>query len=79
MFPSLNVINGETCPYISKGVLRHNHYSSYPKLGQGVVVVRRIPCSFQACTTQSSLPLDFKVKYSCNQPIYGVVFISSTL
>ena len=37
--PSLNVIDGKTSTYGSKGVLRNYYYLSDPKLG---------PCSFQA-------------------------------
>ena len=31
-FPSLIVINGKTLPYASKGIPRHYHYLSDPKL-----------------------------------------------
>ena len=34
-FPSLNVINGNTSPYGSKGILRQYHYCSDTKLGRG--------------------------------------------
>ena len=36
LFPSLNVINGKKSPYESKGIIRHYHYRSDPKLGPGV-------------------------------------------
>ena len=50
LFPSLNVINGKIFPYASKGILRHYHNRSDPKLGLGIVAIRIIPCSFHACT-----------------------------
>ena len=43
LFTSLNVINGKTFPYASKGILRHYHYWSDPKLSPGIVAIRRIP------------------------------------
>ena len=45
-FPSLNVINGKTYTYVRKGIIRHYHYRSDPKLGPGIVSIIRIPCSF---------------------------------
>ena len=48
LFPSLNVINGETSPYTSKGILRNYHYWSDPKLGSGIVEIIIIPCSCHA-------------------------------
>ena len=62
LFSSLNVINGKTSPYASKGVLRNYHYRYYPKLGPGIVVIRIIPCSCHACTTILSLSWDYKIK-----------------
>ena len=56
--PSLNVINGKILPYGSKGILRHDYYSSDPKLGPVVVSIRIIPCSFHAFTTILSLYWD---------------------
>ena len=35
LFPSLNVVNGKTLPYASKGIIKHYHYFSDPKLGFG--------------------------------------------
>ena len=75
--PSLNVIIGKTDTYGIKGVLRHNHYMSDPKLGQGVVDIRRIPCSINACTTQLCLPWVSKIKNACNQPRYERVYYYS--
>ena len=42
-FLSLNVLNGKTLPYASKGILRHYHYRSDPKLGPGIVAMIIIP------------------------------------
>ena len=59
-FPSLNVINGKTYPYGSKGILRHYHYPSDPKLGPGIFVIRKIPCSFHTCKTTLSISWNSK-------------------
>ena len=56
IFSSLNVINGKTLLYGSKVIIRHYHYRSDPKLGPGIVAIRRIPCSCHACTTILYLP-----------------------
>ena len=53
--PSLNLIKGKISPFISKGILRHCHYRSDPKLGAGIVEIRRTPCSSHACITILSL------------------------
>ena len=74
LFPSLNLINGKTAPYVSKGIIRHHHYKSYLNLGRGVVDIRRITWRFLACKTQSSLPCDTKTKNAYNQPRYGRVY-----
>ena len=42
LFPSLNVINGKPTPYRRKGIIRHYHYRSDPKLGPGIVSIRGI-------------------------------------
>ena len=44
-------MNGKKSPYGSKGILRHYHYQSDPKLGQGIFEIRRITCSFHDCKT----------------------------
>ena len=62
MFPSLNVINGKSDQYGSKGVLRYYHYRSDLKLGLGIIVIRRITCSFRACTTILYLPWYYTIK-----------------
>ena len=60
--------------YRSKLILIHYHYQSYPKLGPGIVVIRRITCSFHACTTILSLYWDSKIKETVNQTRYGKVY-----
>ena len=62
LFSSLNIINGKTFPYSSKGILRHYHYWSDPKLGLIIFSIRMIPCSFHACTAILSLFWDYKIK-----------------
>ena len=74
IFPSLNVINGKKSPYASKGILRHYHYWSDPRLCPGIVSIIRIPCSFQACTTILSLSWDPKIKEAVNQYRYGRLY-----
>ena len=74
LFPSLNVINGKTLPYVSKGILRHYHYRSDPKLGPGIVSIRRIPCNFHDCATILFHSWDSKIKEVFNRPIYGRVY-----
>ena len=74
LFPSLNVINGKTLPYARKVILRHYHYRSDPKLGPGIVSIRRIPCSCQDCTTILSHSWDSKTKEVVNRPRYGRVY-----
>ena len=48
-FLLLDVINGQTLKYVSKGILRECHYWSDPTLGPGIFAIGRIPCSFHAC------------------------------
>ena len=62
LFPSINSINGKTFPYASKGILRHYHHRYHPKLGLGIVSIRRIPCGCHACTAILSLFWDTKSK-----------------
>ena len=50
-FPPLNVIRGEISPYGSKGIIRHYHYRSDPKIGPGIVTIRRITFIYHVCTT----------------------------
>ena len=45
LFPSSNVIDGKTSSHGNKGILRHYHYRSDPKLGPGIVKIRIIPYS----------------------------------
>ena len=70
LFPSLNVIHGKTYPYGRKGIPRHYHYWSDPKLSPGIVAIRRIPCSFHDSTTTLYLSWNSTIKESVNQPTY---------
>ena len=70
IFPSLNVINGKTSPYESKGIIRHHYYWSDPKLGPGIVAIRIITCSCHDCISILSLSWDSKTKESVNQTRY---------
>ena len=45
LFLSLNVINGKTLTFSSKGIRRHYHFRYDPKLGPVIVSNRRITCS----------------------------------
>ena len=71
LFPWLNVINGKTSTYASKGIIIHYHYRSDPKLGLVIVSIRRIPCSCHYWTTILSLSWGYKIKEAVNQPRYG--------
>ena len=70
-FPSIKFIIGKVLPYGSKRILIHYYYRSDPKLGPGTVLIRRISCMCHACTTILSLPWDYTIKDSFNQPRYG--------
>ena len=71
LFPSLDVINGKTLRYATKGILRNYHYRSDKKLYPGIVAIIIIPCSCHACKTILSLSWYSKIKSAVNQPIYG--------
>ena len=73
-FPSFNVVNRKSSPYGNKGILRHNHYRAYPKLGSGIVAIRRIPYSCHACTNILSLSWNSKIKEAFNHTRYGRVY-----
>ena len=72
----MNVIRGEISPYGSKGIQRHEHYHSDPKLGPGIVAIRIIHCNFHACTDILYLSWNYKTKEAVNQPRYGRVYNS---
>ena len=74
MYPSLNIINGKYSPHVSKVILGQYNYEYIPKLGLGIVEIRRIPCSFHDFTTILPLSLDSKTKEESNKPIYGRVY-----
>ena len=73
-FPSFHVIKGKILPYGSKEILRNYHYRSDPKLGPGIVAIRRITCSCHAYTSKIYLSWDSKTKDAVNQPRYGRVY-----
>ena len=60
--------------YASKVILRHFYYRSDPKLGLGIVAIRRILCSFHACTSILSIYCDDKIKEAVNHPRYLIVY-----
>ena len=74
IFALLNVINGKILLFASKGILRHYHYWSDPKLGPGIVGIRIIPCSFHDCTCVLFFYCDPKIKESVNKPRYGIIY-----
>ena len=61
-FPSINAINSKTSPYGSKNILRYYHYQSDPKLGSGIVTMKRITCNCHAFKTILSLSYHSKIK-----------------
>ena len=74
IFSSLNVNNWKTPPYAIKGILRHYHYWSDPKLGSGIVTTIRIPCICHDWTAILSLSWYSKIKESVNQPRFERVY-----
>ena len=58
----IKFINGKYSTYESKGIIRHYHYHSDPKLGPGIAVIRKVTCSCQDCTTIPSIYLDSTIK-----------------
>ena len=61
LFSCLNVVNGKTSPYGSKGIIIHYHYWSDPKIGPGIVAIRIFSCICHACTTILSLSWNSKI------------------
>ena len=74
LFLTLNVISIRISLYGIKEILKHYHYLSDPKVGQGIVEIRIIPCSCHSCTTTLPLSWDFKNEESVSQPRYGKVY-----
>ena len=70
-FQLLNVINGKTSPIGSKGILRHYHYQSDPKLSPGIVAIRIIPFRFHAFKIVLFVYWYSMIKEAVNQPRYG--------
>ena len=63
-FLSLNFIMGKSYSCGSKGVLRNCNFWYDPKLGPGIVAIRKIPYIFHNCT--AILSLSFEKKYRIN-------------
>ena len=61
LFSSLNVINAKRYPYVTKGILRHDHYSSDTKIGTSIVAIRRITYSYHAWKTIVSISCDSNI------------------
>ena len=58
LFTSLNVINGKTYPYGSKGILIYYNYWSDPKLGSVIVEIIIIAFNCHPCTAILSISWD---------------------
>ena len=71
LFPSLNIVNVKSSPYLSKGIIIHYHYLSDPKLCLGIVAIKIIPCSCHACKIILS---DSKIIEAFNQHRCGRVY-----
>ena len=67
-------MNGKKSPDGSKFIIRHYHYWSDTKLDPGIFSMRRIPCSWHACTTIWSISWYSKTKEAVNKPRHGRVY-----
>ena len=72
--PSLYVIKSKISLYAGKGILRHYHSRSDPKLGSVIVAIKIIPCIFHSCITILCLSWYSKTKEAVIQPRYGRVY-----
>ena len=65
-FPVLPFFGPHYKPHGARGLIKHYHLSFYPKLGNGVCEILRIPCACVVCTSMldkywiSGLPSDKK-------------------
>ena len=50
-FPVLPLCDSHSKPHGAMGLSKHYHLHFYPKLGNGVCAIRRIPCACVACTS----------------------------
>ena len=73
-FSIIKFMNGKKSPDGSKFIIRHYHYWSDTKLDPGIFSMRRIPCSWHACTTIWSISWYSKTKEAVNHPRYGTVY-----
>ena len=74
LFPSLTVIDLKSDLHVSKGFIRHYHYSSNPKLVPLIVAIGIISCVCNSCTNILYLPWESTNKEAFNTPRYGRVY-----
>ena len=55
-FPELTFCGPHSKPRGSRGLSKHYHFRFYPKLGNGVCAICRIPCVCVACTSMLDKP-----------------------
>ena len=55
-FPALPFCGPHSKPHGARGLSKHYHLRFYPKLGNGVCEIRRIPCDYIACTSMLDKP-----------------------
>ena len=55
-FPELPFCGLHSKPHVSRGLSKHYHLSFNPKPGNCVYAIRRIPCSYVACTSMLDKP-----------------------
>ena len=49
--PALPICGPYSKPHVTRGLSKHYHLNSHPKLGNGVCAICRIPCACVACTS----------------------------
>ena len=55
-FPELPFCGPHSKPHGARGFSKHYHLRFYPKLGNGICVIRCIPCAFVACASMLDNP-----------------------
>ena len=50
-FPELSFCGPHYKPHCERGLIKHYHLIFYPKLGNGICSIFRIPCACVACTS----------------------------
>ena len=69
-FPELSFFGPHSKPHGARGLNKHYHLRFYPKLGNSICVIRRIPCVCFACKSMiekpciSSIPSDEQDRYN---------------